>query len=99
MVYVQVLGQGVLFINSYNVAVDLLEKKGTLYADRPHMVMAAELYVFRSFTALVGPNIFPQVRLREYRAWTRAVRYMTRPQRALRSRSRGLATVFADTAR
>lgn len=43
MVYVQILGQGVLFINSYNVAVDLLEKKGTLYADRPHMVMAAEL--------------------------------------------------------
>lgn len=45
MVYVQIFGQGVLFINSYTAAVDLLEKKGTLYADRPHMVMAAELYV------------------------------------------------------
>lgn len=69
MVYVQIFGQGVLFINSYNVAVDLLEKKGTLYADRPHMVMAAELYVFgSSMMGFMGPDISWQVRLRKHRA-------------------------------
>ncbi|OJT07744.1 O-methylsterigmatocystin oxidoreductase [Trametes pubescens] len=49
-----IFGQGVLFINSYNAAVDLLEKKGTLYADRPHMVMAAELCGCENIIAFAG---------------------------------------------
>ncbi|EIW55755.1 cytochrome P450 [Trametes versicolor FP-101664 SS1] len=54
MVYVQIFGQGVLFINSYTAAVDLFEKKGTLYADRPHMVMAAELCGCENIIAFAG---------------------------------------------
>lgn len=36
-------GQGLLFVNSYEAAVDLLEKRGAIYSDKPKMVMAGEL--------------------------------------------------------
>ncbi|KAI0371905.1 cytochrome P450 [Pilatotrama ljubarskyi] len=43
VVYLSVFGQGILFLNSYEAAVDLLEKRGAAYADKPRMVMCAEL--------------------------------------------------------
>ncbi|KAI9063683.1 cytochrome P450 [Trametes sanguinea] len=43
VVYLHVFGQGLLFVNSYEAAVDLLEKRGAIYSDKPKMVMAGEL--------------------------------------------------------
>lgn len=41
--YLHVFGQGLVFLNSYEAAVDLLEKKGSIYSDKPSLVMAGEL--------------------------------------------------------
>lgn len=41
--YLHVLGQGIVFLNSYEVAFDLLEKRGVIYSDRQRMVMAVEV--------------------------------------------------------
>lgn len=46
IVYIHVFGQGLLICNTYEVATDLLEKQGSIYSDKPHLVMAGELYVF-----------------------------------------------------
>ncbi|KAI1798262.1 cytochrome P450 [Ganoderma leucocontextum] len=43
LVYLNVFGQGLLFVNTYEAAVDLLEKRGAIYSDKPKMVMAGEL--------------------------------------------------------
>ncbi|TBU57403.1 cytochrome P450 [Dichomitus squalens] len=43
LVYLNIFGQGLLFVNSYEAAVDLLEKRGAIYSDKPRMVMAGEL--------------------------------------------------------
>ncbi|KAH9919494.1 cytochrome P450 [Epithele typhae] len=43
LVYLNIFGQGILFINTHDAAVDLLEKRGAIYSDKPKMVMAGEL--------------------------------------------------------
>lgn len=43
LVYLNVFGQGILFVNTYEAAVDLLEKRGAIYSDKPKMTMAGEL--------------------------------------------------------
>ncbi|KAI0635149.1 cytochrome P450 [Trametes polyzona] len=43
IIYINVLGQGMLFLHSLESATDLLEKRGPLYADRPPSTMAQEL--------------------------------------------------------
>ena len=43
IVYLHVFGQGLLFLNTYEVAIDLLERKGSIYSDKPPLVMAGEL--------------------------------------------------------
>ncbi|GJE98219.1 cytochrome P450 [Phanerochaete sordida] len=43
IVYIHLLGQGLVFCNTYEVAQDLLEKKGSIYSDKPNLVMAGEL--------------------------------------------------------
>ncbi|KAH8103320.1 cytochrome P450 [Cristinia sonorae] len=43
IVYIHVFGQGLVFLNSYDVTVDLLEKRGSIYSDKPALVMAGEL--------------------------------------------------------
>ena len=45
LVYLNIFGQGLLFVNSYEAAVDLLEKRGAIYSDKPKMIMAGELQV------------------------------------------------------
>ena len=43
LVYLNVFGQGLLFVNTHEAAIDLLEKRGAIYSDKPKMVMAGEL--------------------------------------------------------
>ncbi|KAF8999672.1 cytochrome P450 [Cyathus striatus] len=43
MVYVNVFGKSVIILNDPAIAVDLLDKKGKLYSDRPTFVMAGDL--------------------------------------------------------
>ena len=38
-----VFGQGLLFINKYDTAVELMEKRGAIYSDKPALVMVGEL--------------------------------------------------------
>ena len=41
--YLNVFGQGLVFLNSPDATSDLLDKKGGLYSDKPRFVMAGEL--------------------------------------------------------
>lgn len=41
--YIHVFGQGLVFCNTYEVATDLLEKQGSIYSDKPQLIMAGEL--------------------------------------------------------
>nr|BED42923.1 cytochrome P450 monooxygenase [Trametes versicolor] len=43
VVYLNLFGRGVLFLNTLDAAADLLEKRGPIYSDKPRMVMCAEL--------------------------------------------------------
>ncbi|THH22534.1 hypothetical protein EUX98_g8161 [Antrodiella citrinella] len=43
IVYIHVFGQGLVFLNSYEVTVELMEKRGAIYSDKPAFVMAGEL--------------------------------------------------------
>ena len=43
IVYLHVFGQGLVFLNTSEVAVDLMEKRGAIYSDKPSLVMAGEL--------------------------------------------------------
>ncbi|KZT03623.1 cytochrome P450 [Laetiporus sulphureus 93-53] len=43
IVYIHVFGQSLVFLNDYEVALELLEKRGAIYSDRPGFVMAGEL--------------------------------------------------------
>ncbi|KAF8880650.1 cytochrome P450 [Infundibulicybe gibba] len=43
--YLHVLGQGLVFLSSPEAALDLLDKRGSIYSDKPHLVMAGELCV------------------------------------------------------
>ncbi|KAI0075610.1 cytochrome P450 [Panus rudis PR-1116 ss-1] len=43
IVFLHVMGQGLLFLNTSEVAMDLLDKKGSIYSDKPSLVMAGEL--------------------------------------------------------
>lgn len=43
LTFIRVPGSNILVINSYEAASDLLDKRGTSYADRPRMVMMGEL--------------------------------------------------------
>lgn len=50
IVYIHVFGQGLVFINSPEIALELLERRGAIYSDKPPLVMAGELCV-PSFSA------------------------------------------------
>ncbi|KAF9559108.1 cytochrome P450 [Agrocybe pediades] len=43
VVYMHVLGIGLVFINSPEAASDLLDKRGSIYSDKPSLVMSGEL--------------------------------------------------------
>ncbi|KAH8985569.1 cytochrome P450 [Lactarius akahatsu] len=42
MMYINALGTGMLIINSQRVAVDLLEKRSTIYSSRPHYISVGD---------------------------------------------------------
>ena len=41
--YLEVLGQDVVFVNSHDAAVDLLDKRSGIYSSRPQLTMLHEL--------------------------------------------------------
>ncbi|KAF9218869.1 cytochrome P450 [Gyrodon lividus] len=41
--YLQVFGQGLVFLNTPGAAFELLDKRGAIYSDKPRLVMAGEL--------------------------------------------------------
>jgi len=43
VVYVHVFGQGLVFLNTAEACSDLLDKRGTIYSDKPNFVMCGEL--------------------------------------------------------
>jgi hypothetical protein len=45
VVYIHVFGQGLVFLNSFESATELLDKRGSIYSDKPRFVMCSELYV------------------------------------------------------
>ena len=45
IVYAHVFGQGLVFLNTAEACADILDKRGTIYSDKPHLVMCGELCV------------------------------------------------------
>jgi hypothetical protein len=43
IIYLQVLGQSLVVLNSYTACKDLLEKRGGIYSSRPRFVLLSEL--------------------------------------------------------
>ena len=43
VVYLHVFGQGLVFLNTAEACADLLDKRGTIYSDKPHLIMCGEL--------------------------------------------------------
>jgi hypothetical protein len=43
VVYLHVVGQGLVFLNSPEANFDLLDKRGSIYSDKPQLVMTGEL--------------------------------------------------------
>lgn len=55
VVYVENLGNPMIFINSYHAAVELLEKRSSIYSSRPRIVMSCELcVVYQNSMNVVG---------------------------------------------
>lgn len=43
LIYLNVLGQPIYILGSFRVAFELMDKRSTIYSDRPYTVMASEL--------------------------------------------------------
>lgn len=63
IVYLNILGQDMVILNSSKAAVDLLDKKSAIYSDRPVIMMCGEIIGWNKSLALTqyGP------RFREFR--------------------------------
>ena len=48
IIHTQTFGKHIIFINSFDVAYDLMEKRSSIYSDRPAMVMIRDVYVCKS---------------------------------------------------
>ena len=46
IIYISVLGQPIIILNSHAVSVELLEKRSSIYSDRPEFAMTKDMYVF-----------------------------------------------------
>ncbi|KAI0056133.1 cytochrome P450 [Artomyces pyxidatus] len=44
IMYLRVPGTSVLILNSLRVAADLMDRRATIYSDRPHLILASEIY-------------------------------------------------------
>ena len=47
--HVKIFGQSMVILHSLQAARDLLDKRSSIYSDRPRFVLLSELYVFPSF--------------------------------------------------
>lgn len=63
IVYVNLLGQSILILNSAKAAVELLEKKSTIYSDRPTLLFGGEIIGWKRTFGLLPYGD----RFREYR--------------------------------
>ncbi|PPQ90149.1 hypothetical protein CVT25_012460 [Psilocybe cyanescens] len=65
VVYLNILGIGLVFLNSPDAASDLLDKRGSIYSDKPSLVMAGELCGCKNMAAFTGygPQFRQQRRL------------------------------------
>ncbi|OBZ79891.1 O-methylsterigmatocystin oxidoreductase [Grifola frondosa] len=65
IIYLQVLGNSIMAINSVQAANDLLDKKGAIYSDRPRLVMLKELMGWEWNLVLMsyGPRFFVHRRI------------------------------------
>ncbi|KAH9165236.1 cytochrome P450 [Lactarius sanguifluus] len=63
MMYISALGKGMLIINSQRVAIDLLEKRSTIYSDRPHYISMGD-YLTKNLTFTLTPygDLFRRLR-------------------------------------
>jgi cytochrome P450 len=52
--YVHVFGQGLVFLCSPEAAFDLLDKRGSIYSDKPYLVMTGELVGCKRMVAFTG---------------------------------------------
>jgi hypothetical protein len=43
LVYLHIFGQGLVFVNSPEAASDLLDKRGSIYSDKPQFTMVCDL--------------------------------------------------------
>ena len=46
--HVKIFGQSMVILHSLEAARDLLDKRSSIYSDRPRFVLLSELYVFPS---------------------------------------------------
>jgi len=51
VVHVNIVGQGLVFLSSPEATMDLLDKKGSIYGDKPALVMAGELCACENMVA------------------------------------------------
>ncbi|KAI0045440.1 cytochrome P450 [Auriscalpium vulgare] len=65
IVHVRALGQSFIILNDVHIAGDMLEKKSTIYSDRPVFVMAAELTGWKDTLVFTPPG----ERFKEYRKY------------------------------
>lgn len=56
VIYLEILGRPIVLLQSAQAVIDLLDKQSGIYSDRPHMVMAGELFVFRLSFAAIDTN-------------------------------------------
>lgn len=54
IVYLHVLGQGLVFLNTPEAAFDLLDKRGSIYSDKPSLVMAGDLCGCKNMVAFTA---------------------------------------------
>jgi hypothetical protein len=54
MMYLNVLGQPILVINSLKTAVDLLDRRANIYSDRPRYIVANEILCGSLFTGFMS---------------------------------------------
>lgn len=63
LVYLSIMGESLVIINSYETAIDLLEKRSSLYSDRIQLPSS----VFIGFTDVVASAAYASDRFREQR--------------------------------
>ncbi|KAI0069200.1 cytochrome P450 [Artomyces pyxidatus] len=69
IVYANALGQPIIILNDVNIAADMLEKKSSMYSDRPILQMAGELVGWKDTLVLTRYG----ERFKEYRKYFHSV--------------------------